>query len=165
MMASAELSNRPAAGSGKVVPRDARSVQPAAFTRPLPAPPPPVPPIAPPARRQHAACRALAPAVSGAEAARRPTLWPSRVARLVAVATVTLAVAGGLSWIGQDARPGVPAETAVTRVGAGETVWDVARRVAPRSDQRAVVERIQQLNGMVGSAVQPGQQLQVPDGR
>jgi hypothetical protein len=49
-------------------------------------------------------------------------------------------------------------------VGAGETVWDVAQRVAPRSDQRAVVQRIRQLNGIVGSAVVPGQQLHVPDG-
>jgi len=44
-------------------------------------------------------------------------------------------------------------------------VWDVAARVAPQSDQGAVVERIRQLNGLVGSAVNPGQQLQVPAGR
>jgi hypothetical protein len=65
--------------------------------------------------------------------------------------------------MGQAASPGIPAETALTRVGAGETVWDVAQRVAPKSDQRAVVERIRQLNGMADSAIQPGQQLQVPD--
>jgi hypothetical protein len=87
------------------------------------------------------------------------------VANVVAAAAVALAVVGGLGWIGQGASPGVPAETAVIRVGAGETVWDVARRVAPQSDQRAVVERIRQLNGLVGSAITPGQQLQVPDGR
>ncbi|MDQ4092174.1 MAG: LysM peptidoglycan-binding domain-containing protein [Actinomycetota bacterium] len=86
-----------------------------------------------------------------------------RAVRLAAAATVTLAVVGGMGWMGQVASPGVPAETALTRVGAGETVWDVAQRVAPKSDQRAVVERIRQLNGMADSAVQPGQQLQVPD--
>jgi hypothetical protein len=65
--------------------------------------------------------------------------------------------------MGQAASSGVPTETTLTRVGAGETVWDVAQRVAPKSDQRAVVERIRQLNGMANSAIQPGQQLQVPD--
>ncbi|MBV9162912.1 MAG: LysM peptidoglycan-binding domain-containing protein [Pseudonocardiales bacterium] len=87
------------------------------------------------------------------------------MASLVAAATVTLAVVGGLGWIGQGASSGIPTETAVIRVGAGETVWDVARRVAPQSDQRAVVKRIRQLNGLVGSAITPGQQLQVPNGR
>ncbi|MDQ4010040.1 MAG: LysM peptidoglycan-binding domain-containing protein [Actinomycetota bacterium] len=87
----------------------------------------------------------------------------SGAVRLAAAATVTLAVVGGVAWIGHAADPGVPAETAMTRVGAGETVWDVAHRVAPKSDQRAVVERIRQLNGMASSAVAPGQQLQVPD--
>ncbi|MBV8542775.1 MAG: LysM peptidoglycan-binding domain-containing protein [Pseudonocardiales bacterium] len=90
--------------------------------------------------------------------------------RVVAAATVTLTVVGGLGWIGQDwigqgAGPGIPAETVVIRVGAGETVWDVARRAAPQSDQPAVVERIRQLNGIAGSAITPGQQLQVPHGR
>jgi hypothetical protein len=95
----------------------------------------------------------------------RPSVRPPRrLARWVSAATVTLAVVGGLGWMGQGARPGIPAHTAVARVGAGETLWDVARRVAPHSDQRAMVGRIQQLNGMVGSAVAPGQQLQVPDG-
>ncbi|HVE97436.1 MAG TPA: LysM peptidoglycan-binding domain-containing protein [Pseudonocardiaceae bacterium] len=86
------------------------------------------------------------------------------VAALVASATVVLAVVGGLDWTGAQARTAIPADTAVTRVGAGETVWDVAQRVAPRSDQGAVVQRIRQLNGIVGSAVVPGQQLHVPDG-
>ncbi|MDQ3899314.1 MAG: LysM peptidoglycan-binding domain-containing protein [Actinomycetota bacterium] len=83
----------------------------------------------------------------------------------MAAATVTLAVVGSLGWIGQGAYPQVPANTVPVQVGAGETIWDIARRVAPRSDQRAVVERIRQLNHIVGSAVSPGQQLQVPDGR
>lgn len=104
------------------------------------------------------------------EAARTLELRPqesrrSGLARLAACVAVTLAVVGGLGWLGQAPSPEVPAETAVARVGAGETVWDVARRVAPEYDQRAVVERIRQLNGMAGSAVQPGQQLQVPYGR
>ncbi|MFN2533685.1 MAG: LysM peptidoglycan-binding domain-containing protein [Pseudonocardiaceae bacterium] len=50
-------------------------------------------------------------------------------------------------------------------MGAGETVWDVAARVAPRSDPRGVVERIVQLNGLRDVELVPDQQLQVPDGR
>ncbi|MGH3899118.1 MAG: LysM peptidoglycan-binding domain-containing protein [Pseudonocardiaceae bacterium] len=91
--------------------------------------------------------------------------WPSKVVRLAAAVTVALAAVGGLGWIGQAPGPGIPSQTVLVRVGAGETVWDVAQRVAPKSDQRAVVERIRQLNGMADSAIQPGQQLQVPDGR
>jgi hypothetical protein len=94
--------------------------------------------------------------------ARSPALRSGRVAKVVAAVAVTLAIVGGLGWLGQTASPGIPAETTVIRVGAGETVWDVARRVAPESDQRAVVERIRHLNGLIGSAIAPGQQLQVP---
>lgn len=87
-----------------------------------------------------------------------------RSMQLVVAAAVTLAVIGGLVWPGQTAGSRIPAETGVVRVGAGETLWDVAQRVAPESDPRAVVDRIRQLNGMMGSAVQPGQQLKVPEG-
>jgi hypothetical protein len=169
MTAPAQLGGWPASRSEKGVSRDARPVRVAASTWPPPAPPAPVPPLAPPGRGRCLACpvqwRVPAPAVGGAEAACPPALRSGRVANVVAAAAVALAVVGGLGWIGQGASPGVPAETAVIRVGAGETVWDVARRVAPQSDQRAVVERIRQLNGLVGSAITPGQQLQVPDGR
>lgn len=90
---------------------------------------------------------------------------PGRPAYLVVVAVATLAVVGGLGVLGQAASARIPAETTVVRVGAGETLWDVAQRVAPESDPRAVVERIRQLNGTPGSAIQPGQQLRVPIGR
>ncbi|MGH3866291.1 MAG: LysM peptidoglycan-binding domain-containing protein [Pseudonocardiaceae bacterium] len=170
MTAPAQLGGWPAAGREKIVSNDVGPVRLAVSTRPLPAPPAPVPPRVAPVRGRRLACRVLAPALGGAQAAHPSAVRSSRVIRVVAAATVTLAVVGGLGWIGQGwigqgASPGVPAETAVVRVGAGETVWDVARRVAPQSDQRAVVERIRQLNAIVGSAITPGQQLQVPLGR
>jgi predicted Zn-dependent protease len=87
------------------------------------------------------------------------------VVALSATVIVTLSVVAGLSWLGQSADPAIPERTAVIRVGAGETVWDVAARVAPRSDPRVVVERIRQLNGLSAAGVVPDQQLQVPDGR
>ncbi len=174
MTAPAQLGGSPSARREKVVSNDVGPVRLAASTRSLPAPPAPVPPCVAPVRERRLACsaqgRVLAPAVSGAQAGHPSALRSGRVRRVVAAVTVTLAVVGGLGWIGSGwvgpgASPGIPAQTAVIRVGAGETLWDVARRVAPQSDQRAVVARIRQLNGIVGSAITPGQQLQVPQRR
>ncbi len=164
MTTPAQLSHQPMHHSGKVVPADIRPVPPTALISRLSAPPAPVPPFDPSADSQKTG-RALASAGGTAETARSPAARSGQGARLVAAATVTLAVVGSLGWIGQGAYPQVPANTVPVQVGAGETIWDIARRVAPRSDQRAVVERIRQLNHIVGSAVSPGQQLQVPDGR
>ncbi|HET9254580.1 MAG TPA: LysM peptidoglycan-binding domain-containing protein [Pseudonocardiaceae bacterium] len=98
-------------------------------------------------------------------AAAPPALRVGRVAGLLAAAVLTLIVVVGLGWLGQGEDPGLPVRTTVVQVGAGETVWDVARRVAPQSGQRAVVDQIRELNGLVGSAVVAGQWLRVPDGR
>lgn len=94
--------------------------------------------------------------------ASRPSVAGGTPRQLLVTFLVTLAVVGALGWLAQPESAGVPTETDVVRVGAGETVWDVAQRVAPQSDQRAVVERIYELNGMASSAVQPGQRLEVP---
>jgi len=95
-----------------------------------------------------------------------------RAVQAVIAGVVTLTVVCGLAVLGQVAASGpavsftaVPAATAVVQVGAGETVWDVARRVAPDAATPAVVQRIRELNGMAGSELRPGQQLTVPDGR
>jgi predicted Zn-dependent protease len=60
--------------------------------------------------------------------------------------------------------PTVPARTAVVRVQPGESLSELAERVAPRSDRGAVVERIRELNGLEGSGVRVGQPLTVPVG-
>ena len=166
MAKSARLSKRSAVAGGRVASGEVRPPGPAALTRSCPAPPVPVPPLAPPMRPQQVVPVASRQnsAVSAGEA--RPRVLPlGRVVSLVTAAVVTLAVVAGLGWIGQGASPRIPVQTTVTRVGAGETVWDVARRVAPQSDQRAVVDRIRELNGFAGSAVVAGQQLRVPDAR
>jgi LysM domain len=163
MTAPVGLVNRPAARESEAGAVGAGSVLRTAPTRLLLVPPePPVPglPMVAPVRRRVAAAtagkRAAVPALAS-----QSSWWAHRVA----AAAMTLAVGGGLGWIAQAPHLEIPADTAVIRVGAGETVWDVAQRVAPKSDQPAVVERIRQLNGMADSAIQPGQQLQVPDGR
>ena len=47
-------------------------------------------------------------------------------------------------------------------VHAGETLWGVARRVAPGQDPRAVVAKIRELNHLSSATLQIGQQLLIP---
>lgn len=96
-----------------------------------------------------------------------PVQPPCRRRGLVATAVVAFLSVCGLALLGMQAQPGepVPEATTVVEVGAGETMWQVARRLAPESEPGAVVQRILELNQLPGSAVQPGQPLQVPDGR
>ena len=173
MTASAQLGSRSFAldeseGTAKAVPGSVRQDRRAVRARPRPAlpaplPPAPVPPAPGPLAQGPLAQGSLTrefPAV-----AHPPAPRAGRVVALSATVIVTLSVVAGLSWLGQSADPAMPERTTVVRVGAGETLWDVAARVAPRSDPRAVLERILQLNGLPDAEVVPDQQLQVPDGR
>jgi LysM repeat protein len=85
------------------------------------------------------------------------------VALLVALVTAVVAGVGvGSSQAGDGAA--VPA-TATVVVQPGQTLWSVARSVAPGADVRETVARIKDLNGLSGAAadvVRPGQQLVVP---
>ncbi|MTD53557.1 LysM peptidoglycan-binding domain-containing protein [Amycolatopsis sp. RM579] len=56
----------------------------------------------------------------------------------------------------------VPEQTATVTVGAGETLWDMAREYAPSADADDVVARIRQLNSLGDTAVVPGLPLTVP---
>jgi len=49
-----------------------------------------------------------------------------------------------------------------TTVESGETLWSLARRVAPGNDPREVVQQIRVLNHLQGSSLQAGQQLLLP---
>jgi LysM domain len=91
--------------------------------------------------------------------------------RIVALAVLvlgTLVVAGivvGLALLGSSAAESeVPDRTIVVQVAPGETLWELAERVAPASPTGQVVERIRELNGMRGITIHPGQPLIVPDG-
>lgn len=68
-------------------------------------------------------------------------------------------VVGGLS-AGMGSEP--PRQTAVVAVAPGETLWDVASKYAPDSDPRAVVRRIEELNGVTADGVSAGSALTVP---
>jgi nucleoid-associated protein YgaU len=47
-------------------------------------------------------------------------------------------------------------------VEPGDTLWSIAESVAGGADVRAVVDRIQEMNGLDGSSLVPGQILQLP---
>jgi len=98
---------------------------------------------------------------------------------------VTLATTVGLAllagaitlWLGLVANVGqavngdsagstahVPERLAVVRVEPGESLRDVARRVAPGAPARRVAERIRELNDLNSPALAAGQTLIAPVG-
>lgn len=87
-------------------------------------------------------------------------LWLT--AAVVCVAIVAIgAVIGGLA---NEMAADLPSRTAVVAVAPGESLWDVAARYAPESDPRAVVARIEELNGVSADDVTAGLALTVPVG-
>lgn len=52
--------------------------------------------------------------------------------------------------------------TAVVKVEAGQSLWDVAVSVAPNEDPRSTIWTIKELNDLTSSEVQAGQALIVP---
>jgi hypothetical protein len=166
MMSSAQSGNRlvganESANAAKATAGGVPPVRDAVGTRRCPVLPAPAPPVLlPPTTSALQGPPAAAPVP-----AHTPVSRAGRAGKLAAAVTVTLMVIIGLGWLSQRADPALPQRTAVVRVGAGETIWDVAARVAPQADQRAVVDRIRKLNGLADAEVVPDQQLQVPDGR
>ncbi len=47
-------------------------------------------------------------------------------------------------------------------VHSGDTLWSIAESVAPDADPRAVVDAIQEANGLAGAGLVPGQVLVLP---
>jgi hypothetical protein len=116
-------------------------------------------PARPPTRRRPvSAPRVLAPVAC--DHRRAPISLSLVIALAVAVclAVIGLAVLANAGAGSAD----VPQRTAVVRIEPGESLLQLAERVAPRSDPGAVVDRIRELNGLSNSAVRPGQPLTVP---
>lgn len=69
-----------------------------------------------------------------------------------------------LGRVGSQAATTVPTRPALeqTTVHAGESLWSVARRIAPASDPRDVVVQLRRLNHLDNAAVQVGQSLVLP---
>ncbi|MDT5018784.1 MAG: hypothetical protein QOD39_4944 [Mycobacterium sp.] len=99
---------------------------------------------------------------------------PHRRRPITPAKTVLLAlVAAGITvWLGLVAQFGgvvgdsatVPGQLAVIQVQTGETLQQVAQRVAPDAPVGQVVERIRQLNELDSVALDAGQTLIAPVG-
>ncbi|MDQ3404851.1 MAG: LysM peptidoglycan-binding domain-containing protein [Actinomycetota bacterium] len=106
--------------------------------------------------------------VTVARAAAPPECEPRRspipVAVLLGVAVIVALVVYGLGAFAGSmvARPDVPETTTVVRVAQGETLSELATRMAPDSDVSAVVAKIRELNGLSNATVRVGQALTVP---
>ena len=88
-----------------------------------------------------------------------------RARRLAAVLTLALGVAIG-SWLapliaGGDGDLRLAGAQSVV-VQPGDTLWSIAADAAGTGDVRAVVDRIQALNGLQGTILVPGQVLDLP---
>ena len=80
---------------------------------------------------------------------------------LVALLTSAAFSAGRASV--QAATEAAPALPIVT-VQPGETLWEIAERVAPQADRRETVAQLSRLNDLPGGRLRAGQRLVVPPG-
>jgi LysM repeat protein len=85
----------------------------------------------------------------------------SVVVLLAVVTALVLSVAGRSASVQAGTGAAESATTTVV-VQPGQTLWTVARSLSADADVRETVARIQELNGLAGSNVRPGQQLVVP---
>jgi hypothetical protein len=82
----------------------------------------------------------------------------ARVLAIVLVVAGFLVVAPGLARGDGPDRPAAPRVTYV--VVSGDTLWSIARRVAPDRDPRPVVDHLIEVNHL-GGGLQAGQELSI----
>jgi hypothetical protein len=82
----------------------------------------------------------------------------ARVLAIVLVVAGVLVVAPGLA---RGDGPDRPAPRVTYVVGPGDTLWSIARRVAPGRDPRPVVDGLIEANDVRGG-LQAGQELSIP---
>jgi len=85
------------------------------------------------------------------------------VGALIAAPVVVFALLVGLGAPGAQATAETGTVTFTTvSIAPGQTLWDVAVRVAPDADPREVIADILALNNLSSGDVQPGQKLAIP---
>jgi nucleoid-associated protein YgaU len=116
----------------------------------------------PPARR-------AVPCQGARATTRRPaagTLRLTRRGRVVLVMVAAMLLVGLAFVAGRgsaSAAPTTPPPTTSVQVRPGDTLWSLARRVAPAADPRSTVDRIAAANGLPeGARLLPGQVLRLP---
>jgi LysM repeat protein len=131
-------------------------------------------PEGPPARRTPRCEPGAAPGQGASVAVLRapnttPTVAPVRLTRRGSgVLTVAVAVAcAGLWWLAANSAAGGAAAGAphhvpsTVTVAPGDTLWDIAARVAPQRDPRAEAADLQRRNHLTEAAIVPGQVLHI----
>jgi Tfp pilus assembly protein FimV len=115
--------------------------------------------------------RSVGPAapVARARAAGARRRWGLRLTRrgralVVLVVAALLLAAFSLGRVSTQAVSDAPPTPAHVTVRDGETLWQVASRIAPHQDPRPIVAQIERLNGLDGAGLRAGQDLLVPRG-
>jgi hypothetical protein len=84
------------------------------------------------------------------------------VLTFLAAAFVVMVAFGG--WATATHDTGTPDPVRVVEVEPGDTLYDIAGRVAEPGKVREMVHQIQQLNSISGGALQVGQKIAIPKG-
>lgn len=104
-------------------------------------------------------------AVSRATHTRKPVSTTVTIVLAGLAALITLWLGSVFHFSSSDVAPAqVPDQLAVVRVQAGETLQQVASRVAPDAPVTQVVQRIRDLNKLDSAALDAGQTLIAPIG-
>ncbi|WP_237341143.1 LysM peptidoglycan-binding domain-containing protein [Williamsia soli] len=101
------------------------------------------------------------PAISAQSVYARRRAWAAAAVAGVGLMllVVFMTFFGGV--VEQSAKP-ADTGTAVVHVRSGESLGDIASRIAPEMPTAAVVDKIMELNGMNNSALSVGQSLLIP---
>lgn len=94
-----------------------------------------------------------------------PPIRLTRRGRLAAFAASLAALAVivvGAGHIADASASEQSAQHSVVVVQAGDTLWGIAKEIAPNTDRRAVVHQIRQLNDLGTRSLQAGQSIVVP---
>lgn len=97
---------------------------------------------------------------------RQPAIRLTRRGRAAVFIGSSLLLASGVIASGQLAGAGEEAPagpaTAVVVVQPGDSLWSIAKELAPKADPRETVMRLRELNGLGNAVVVPGQSIVVP---
>jgi LysM repeat protein len=111
--------------------------------------------------------RGIAPARATSPRAASPRLRLTTRGRVVLGTLAAAPLVAGLVFASVTAPASAGNEQGTTSfatvtVGAGESLWSIAERIAPQSDPREVIGELQRLNGLEDSAVAAGQTIAIP---
>lgn len=105
--------------------------------------------------------RSLLPAVASAPVLRLTPRGRAIAVLVLLVGIFCLGMAFGSAANGADSVP-APVEHSNVVVQPGQTLWGIARSLAPATDPRVTIEAIRDLNALPTAEIQAGQALLLP---